>query len=318
MTYFQVRYIVMVLFVCLSGQVAIAQVSASAALERNNLLIGDQVNLKLRAVPAQGEAIKDVDISDLEELEYIEVLEVGEWDTLQGDNGFLLEKNITITSFDSGYYHIPQLAIQYEQNGQLKESYTPQLAFGVSTLPPSDSIELAPIKEIIAEPFALEDLIPIVGTILILGLLSLLVYYFWKRRNQEEAVVEEVPEVKRPAHEIALERLHALKQKELWQKGEVKPYHTELTYIVREYLENRYEIQALESTTDEILRDLDDLGFDPSWRNKLREMLQAADLVKFAKAEPPADFHDRMWAYAEEFVQATKQEAVAEQPAEDA
>ncbi len=294
---------------CLCSYSGMAQVTASAALERNNLLIGDQVILKLKASQAAGSVVKDPNLSDLEEMEEIEVLNVSDWDSLQTDSGLLLEKNITITSFDSGYYYIPQIAIPYEQGGQLREIYTPQLAFAVSTLPP-DTLELAPIKELIEEPFRLEDLIPLVGSILILGLLALLAYYFWKRRKLEEAIVEEVPEIKRPAHEIALERLQALKQKELWQKGKLKAYHSELTYIVREYLENRYEIQALESTTDEILRDLADLGFDPSWRDKLREMLQAADLVKFAKAEPPVEFHDSMWQYADDFVQATKKEEV--------
>ena len=284
----------------------------NSGIDNNNILIGDQVILHLRANPMQGELLKDADLSALEEMEEIEVLNVSDWDTLLSSNGLLLEKNVTITSFDSGYYYIPQIAVKYEENGQLKESYSPKLAIAVSTIP-SDTIELAPIKEIISEPFALEDLIPLVGSILIFGLLGLVAYYFWKRRNQEEELVEEIPEVIRPAHEIALERLYALKQKELWQKGAVKPYHSELTYIVREYLENRYEIQALESTTDEILKDLAGLGFDPNWKDKLREMLQAADLVKFAKAEPPADFHERMWQYAEDFVKETKKEVVEEE-----
>lgn len=302
----QVRCIVLLIVLCCAAVAeSAAQLSASAALDRNNLLIGDQVILRLQARATDGENIQDADISPLEELEEIEVLNVSDWDTLQSNQGLLLQKNITITSFDSGYYYIPQLAIQYEINGQNKESFTPQLALAVNTLPP-DSLELAPIKEIIEEPFRLEDLVPLVGSILIFCLLALIAIYFWRRGGETPIAEVEIPEVKRPAHEVALERLAILKTKQLWQKGNVKEYHSELTYIVREYLENRYQVQALESTTDEILRDLIALGFDETWKAKLREMLQAADLVKFAKAEPPTAFHERMWNNAEAFVQATK------------
>ena len=79
-----------------------------------------------------------------------------------------------------------------------------------------------------------------------------------------------------------------------------------MTYIIREYLENRYEIPALESTTDEILRSLKDVDFDESWKHKLQNILQVADLVKFAKAKPPADFHNKVLQEAEDFVIATK------------
>lgn len=109
-----------------------------------------------------------------------------------------------------------------------------------------------------------------------------------------------------PSHELALQQLKALENKQLWQKGEVKAYHSELTRIIRAYLENRYGIQALEMTTEQILAQLNTLDFDADWNDRLREMLQAADLVKFAKAEPPSVFHERMMDYAVSFVEATK------------
>jgi hypothetical protein len=100
--------------------------------------------------------------------------------------------------------------------------------------------------------------------------------------------------------------LTSLKNEKLWKKGEVKAYQSTLTYIVREYLENRFEVPALENTTDEILRSLKNTDLSQDWEGKLREMLQMADLVKFAKAQPQADFHDKMMNYAEDFVYKTK------------
>ena len=104
--------------------------------------------------------------------------------------------------------------------------------------------------------------------------------------------------------------LGKLKEEKLWQQGQVKEYQSRLTYIIREYLENRYEVPALESTTEEIQRSLKQVDFDSSWKDKLSNILQVADLVKFAKAKPPVDFHDQVWKEAEDFVLATKKKPV--------
>ena len=103
-----------------------------------------------------------------------------------------------------------------------------------------------------------------------------------------------------------------LKAEKLWQQGQVKTYQSRLTHIIREYLENRYNIPALESTTDEILHYLKKVDFDNQWKDKLQNILQIADLVKFAKAKPPVDFHDQVLKEAEDFVIATKVQPVLE------
>lgn len=86
----------------------------------------------------------------------------------------------------------------------------------------------------------------------------------------------------------------------------MKEYHSELTYILREYLESRYGIQALEQTTSEILEQLREADFDKSHSVNLASLLQTADLVKFAKAQPPVEFHEQAMLDAEIFIRATK------------
>ncbi len=105
-----------------------------------------------------------------------------------------------------------------------------------------------------------------------------------------------------------------LKKSKLWQQGEVKAYQSQLTFIVREYLDGRYNIQALESTTHEILTQLNPIHLSEDWKSKLKEMLELADLVKFAKAEPPIEAHDRLMNYAEDFVMTTQQKILEESP----
>ncbi|MFK7935725.1 MAG: hypothetical protein AB8G22_19580 [Saprospiraceae bacterium] len=289
---------------------ATAQVSVRAALDTNAILIGEQVGLNITVNHPPNTQVKDAQISVVSEVENLEVVSISDWDTLATSPQLILAKELVLTSFDSGYYFIPPIPVEFLEYGLDKQYQTQQLALAVNTVPQADTLQLADIKGIIIEPRTWEDFIkPIAGVSLFLILFAI-AWYFWKNRKPEE--VAPVPVVKIPAHELALSQLSTLKNDQLWQKGEIKEYQSRLTRIIREYLENRYEVNALESTTDQILRDLKQVDFNVDWKEKLREMLQMADLVKFAKAEPPADFHGRMLENAEAFVRQTKQEIILE------
>lgn len=299
-----------ILFLFFTSQFCMAQqVVVHAALDSNTILLGDQVNLNIIVNQVKDKSnITGVDLSPLEEVEEIEVVNISNWDTTATAKELILRKSITLTSFDSGYYYIPQIPIRYDEFGLQRSAQTPRLGLAVNTIPPLDSIQIAPNKDIIEEPLKFEDFIPAIATILGLLLLGFLIRYFWRRKQAEP--VPPPPEIIVPAHEIALTQLGSLQEAKLWQQGKVKEYQSQLTHIVREYIENRYDIQALESTTDQILKQLKRVDFDKDWKQKVREMLQMADLVKFAKAEPPADFHARMMTTAEKFVLATKKKEV--------
>ncbi len=169
----------------------------------------------------------------------------------------------------------------------------------------SDSITVAGLKPIIKEGKNLSDYYHLfVIAAALLGML--LIWFLWtKTRNRKTEVVAEVEEVK-PAHIIALDKLNGLKEEELWQKGQIKEYQSKLTFAIREYLENRYDIQALESTTDEISRELKKHDFAGQDEMALKEILQVADLVKFAKATPDVSVHERFLDKAVDFVNKTK------------
>ena len=169
----------------------------------------------------------------------------------------------------------------------------------------SDSITVAGLKPIIKEGKNITDYYHLmVIAAAILGLL--LIWFLWtKTRNRKTEVVQE-EEIIKPAHVIALNKLNGLKEEELWQKGQIKEYQSKLTFAIREYLENRYDIQALESTTDEISRELKKHDFAGDDEMALKEILQVADLVKFAKATPDVSVHERFLDKAVNFVNKTK------------
>jgi len=299
------------LFFLLIGWQLQAQISASAELDSTNLLIGDQVQLHIQVNHSPDLKVLQPNLSEFEKAEGIELLRVSEWDTLSPG---ILQKDLTITSFDSGYHYLPSIPITYEENGQSRTVQTPQLALTVN-VPQQDSLDLMPIKPIIEEPINWQDFLPWIITLLVLIAIGLLIYVFMIRRRIFQRAPK--PEIILPPHEVALEKLEALKKAELWQQGKIKEYHSELTYIVREYVENRFDTPALESTTEETLRDLQDYDFWPKWGDSLGEMLRSADLVKFAKAEPASDFHERMFNYAEQFVNETIPEEKEEEESEE-
>jgi hypothetical protein len=131
-----------------------------------------------------------------------------------------------------------------------------------------------------------------------------IIYHFVRKKKKPEEKIIEIPI---PAHEIALKELSALQSKKLWQAGKIKTYQSELTHIVRAYLENRYNILALESTTGEIIKEVNSLGVSPTLVETLDEILNVADLVKFAKARPEASIHQAFMEKAEEFILETQE-----------
>ena len=285
-------------------QWSIAQVTVSAEVDSLHMLIGDQMPLHLRVKTQPGVRVKDIDLSGFDKVENLEVVRITPIDTIANSGGIELYQDIFFTAFDSGYYQVPSIPVSFSENGTVQTMTTNTIPIEVRTIE-TDSTFLAPNKDIIEEPFKWTDVLPFaLGLLAFVGLLVLGYYLFG--RKKDEGAEEEKPIIKRPAHEIAIEKLDALKEAKLWQQGQVKAYQSELTYIVREYLENRYEVQALESTTDKILKDLKAVDLPEGFSDKLREMLQLADMVKFAKAEPPIEAHDRLLGYAEDFVMKTK------------
>lgn len=292
-----------------------AQVTVSAELDSNRIMIGDQVRLELTVVHDPDVEIQRIGWEVLKEQDEIELVAEGSLDTVSTTDDFILTQAFVLTSFDSGYHYVPPIPVSYIAGGQPETIQTNQLALEVRTFPiQSDTARLAPIKTIIEEPLRIQDLLPFLLLIVAVTMLGLLIWYLVRRRRRKEHPPE--PEVVRPAHEVAIEQLSELRDRKLWQQGAVKQFHSELTHIVREYLENRFEVRALESTTEETMAQLGD-RIESDWREKLKELLQTADLVKFAKAIPPASFHEEMQQRAEDFVQATKKEEVPEEEVMD-
>jgi len=289
-----------------------AQFTLKSSLDTNTYLIGDYIKLKLQIThDSSYEARfplfeKSIQIDSLLTIEPI--------DTVEQDsslNGKIVKKNITyfFSAYDSGNYIFPPVMVFFfnRQNNAVDSLITEPVSFRVETIAADTTQAIKPIKDSLDLPFVFAEIKNelIIGALVLL-LIGVIVYYLLTRKKKPVAVQQ--VEIKRPSHEIALEKLQTLKAQKLWQKGEEKAYHSALSEIVREYLENRFRIVALEATTDEIVEKMRIFSIPKEQKIVLQEMLELADLVKFAKVKPLPDEHERSFEIAYNFILATKYE----------
>jgi len=168
-------------------------------------------------------------------------------------------------------------------------------------------VNLEDIKDIRPPVYFSRDyffLLFIAAIVVLIGV-GLLISYFLKKRTGKKQ--DPPPLSPRPAHEIAYEALSALKAKDLPRLGRIKKYYSELSDIVRQYLEDRFSINAPEMTTEEFLyslRESNDLA--GAHKNLLKLFLSHCDLVKFAKYGPTQREMDNSFAAAQRLVDETK------------
>jgi len=145
---------------------------------------------------------------------------------------------------------------------------------------------------------------------IIVGIVVIVLFFagrwlFKKRKKSIEKV--EVGPPPRPAHEIALEALDGLRDRKVYQSGEIKTYYSELTDIIRHYIESRYTVSAMESTSFQLLRDIEKKLGDQNLKLVLESMLTDADLAKFAKHRPDEETCQKDLQNGYVFVNKTKQ-----------
>ena len=153
------------------------------------------------------------------------------------------------------------------------------------------------------------------AALLLAGLIYLLVRYLHKRGRRISDLFKPAPPV--PAHIVAIEALERLRNEKLWQNDKHKLYYSGLSDILRTYLAGRFEVGAMEMTTDEIAEALRKVDIEQKSKMDLLSVLRDADLVKFAKATPEASENELAYDKAFYFVENTKPVEVVEEEEED-
>lgn len=305
------RAVHIIIYVIIAGWFANAHgqyTGATARLDTNSILIGDQIGLELTVTVPAGRFVQwPIFIDTL--VRNVEVLRKSGIDTVaSAPDYYTIRQKLFITSFDSGLYVIPPLHFRYFSKGDTVSFFTETmpLYLEVNTPEVDTDQDIKPIKPPLRAPVTFREMLPWVGLILLAALLAFAVIYFLKKKKKAPPVVPTRLKPTIPPYEAAMEALYALRQKKLWQAGRVKDYYSELTDIVREYIELRFGVRALEMTTGEIEAALKTLVINDTAREKFHQTLLLADLVKFAKAQPLPLENDTSMEHCVDFVRETK------------
>lgn len=259
---------------------------ATLTVDRSEMVIGDQFTAMITTDLSNGRELINAHELWPDSLESIEVVSGPEWNRT---NPAAAVASWKVSVFDTGWVRIPSLSLVVKNGNRFDTLLTNDIPLKVHPVLP-DSLGLRDIKGIYEEPFNpgyYKRYIPqVLGVLLLLAGL----WYWTRHRKSGETAVEEVS--RPPLPEVwAFQALRALEEKKLWQEGEVKAHYTELTGILREYLERRYKIHAMEQTSDEIILQLKKRQLDRGLLQDTEQLLSVADLIKFAKADPGENIH---------------------------
>jgi hypothetical protein len=217
----------------------------------------------------------------------LETVEAYVTDTTRKKDRFTLQKIYALTQFDSGSYKLPKQRIEINGIGY----FTDSLQINVETIPVDTLAQkMYDIKPLIAVEKTNPDWWKylLIG-ILVLAILGGLFYWFVLRKKP---MSEKEKEALLPPYDRALLELKRLENSKYLIQDEFKEYYSELTDIVRSYLEEDAQISAMESTTGqlidklELLSDSGELELEKETIDQFKNILQTADLVKFAKSKP--------------------------------
>ena len=215
----------------------------------------------------------------------LEVIQSYPVDTVKMDGQYELIKKYGLTQFDSGRYVVPSIKIFIDSKSFMTDSLLVEVAnVQVDTL----KQKMYDIKDIAAAENSIGNWWKYLLVIALIIGIGAFIYWFIKKRQEKKLQAE----IFKTPIEKATTLLDTLEKKELWQKGEIKAYYSELTDIARNYIEEAIEIPAMESTTSELIAGLraasvkKKMTLSKEIIENLERVLKQADLVKFAKSKP--------------------------------
>ncbi len=300
------RIYTIVLFIALFvGSATSQNVVLNAEIDTFQMMIGEQTRIKLELSVDAGHKVAMPELGK-EIMSGIEILEKkSDVRSLNDNRRDLYVDEYLITSFDSTLYNIPPFKVMVDSNEYLSNS----LALAVYTMP-IDTANLQNIcgpKEVWDVDLTWEEYRDSVHLGVIMFFLALALAWVVVRFVKNKPIIRIVKiKPKEPSHIVALNKIDEIKNDETWRDDEnVKEYYTRLTDALREYMFARFGFNATEMTTSEILDYL--RGIDNKENIvELKEILETADLVKFAKLHPTANENNRNMMNAIEYVNVTK------------
>lgn len=291
----------------------------TARIEPDSIFIGDRFDY---VIDVEKDLVQVVEfpVFQSDGKEHLVLVEDVPVDTLARDGRRLtLRKRYRLAAFEEGRYDLGRAAVLYADKNIVDTLHSDEHLFLEVTTFQIDStshsiFDLKPQRTL---PFRLGE----IGDYIAWSALALLALaaalfglFYWLRRRGTSLGTLFKPAPALPPHVEAIRALETLHHQKLWQNNRHKQYYSGLTDILRTYIARRWEVGAMEMTTDEIIEALRPLDLPDKARMDLTAILRDGDLVKFAKAAPEAEANEAAYLKAYYFVEETK--PAAEQPEE--
>lgn len=256
--------------------------TVNTAVDTTQVRLAEQINLTLQV---KADSLAMIEFPPIPSFLPFEIVQEFPIDTLHAQQHYLYTKRYALIQFDSGNYWIPPQKIMVDGFSKFSDSVAIRINnVAVDTLT-QPLFDIKPIQKV-ERSYA--NLIQQLLTAMVVLLLLVALYFLYRQyRKKKEALLEEIPPFER-----ALNALKALEGELPSKQEEFKLYYSKMTAVVRRYLEEEASIDALESTSEELLsklelrKDAGALDLSVETLNSLKQVLQQADLVKFARSAP--------------------------------
>ncbi len=291
----------------LSLTVPLSARSLKASVDSSQITMGYQTAIRFDIVDKAG-AVADILVDKNAMPTEVEIIDWVYGDTTDLGNGIVeMKRALIVQSFDSGVYTIPPFMMV---NGP-DTLRTQPITLKVNPVDVSDMEDINPIAPAMDFETRWYDFLPdwltdywqwILAGLLIIAA-GICGYLIMTKKVEVPLMPKKKPV---PPYQLAMQRLESLRERNLWQNGQEKEYYTRLTDILRDYLQGRFGINAMEMTTQQITRVLNENETTRMPNERMKRILEIADFVKFAKVRPLPDDNHRAMSEAVQFVEETK------------
>jgi hypothetical protein len=280
-------------------------VMLSSAVDKNRIHLGDLIHYTIQVVHDGSVQVEMPGFAA--NLGQFEIRDYSISDPKKSDGKIITEASYTITTFFTGEFEIPPVAVTYTMGtDSARVLMTESIKIVVESLLASEAGDIRDVKDPVEIPVDWWHRLrwPLVGLLAVLLVAAAVFIIRRYRAGKSILPVREAPP--RPAHEVAIEALERLIAADLIGRGEIKQFYIEISEIIRQYINDRYFVVALEMTTTEVLSGLTAQDLGEEIEDHFGTFLNRCDLVKFAKFIPSENQHQDTVKLAYQIIDETK------------
>lgn len=301
---------------CANGQTPQSQAVVKASVDSIQILIGSQAKYTIQV---EASPLSKIQMPMFEPRTYlsgkVEIVEQTAADTIVDKETKTIRHTWAITAFDEGLYPIPAQKVMVDGKALTTEALALKvITLDVDTLHPEN---FYPPKDVQNNPFMWQEWLPLLWIFIGIQVFVLILYIVLRLLQQRRSLLRKLKPIKKLLpHERAMKAIDVLKSEKSIVETDEKAYYTSLTDIIRQYLEERFEFNAKEMTSSEIVANLYARG-EKHMLSELQELFDVADLVKFAKFQTLLDEKDKNLLDAIKYIDDTKKIPTEEEKKEE-